>query len=204
VKRAATLVLLAASLFLPGPARAHGDPASDYLLTQKLFLPFDAKIDSGALHRLSKVVDGATNAGFKIRVALILTRGDLGTAFSLFDKPQRYAEFLGFELSFVYRDRLLVVMPTGYGFSVGGKKDRRASRLLAGLPRPGKNATKEVDAATAAVKRLAAASGVRLSVPSGSSSSTRDRITIGAAATAAIALTAAFVLYRRGRPAPKN
>jgi len=198
-KRAAIVFAVAASLVLPAAARANGDPASDYLLAQSLFLPFDARIDSGALSRFKEVVRDANGSGFRIRVALILTPGDLGTAFSLFGKPQRYAEFLGFELSFVYRDRLLVVMPDGFGFAVGGKKDNSATRVLASLRPPGKNATKEAEAATDAVRRLAAASGTRLAVPSGGSSSGRDRITIAAAATAAIALVAAFVLFRRGR-----
>jgi hypothetical protein len=198
-KRAAIVVAVVVSLVLPAGARANGDPASDYLLAQSLFLPFDARIDSGALNRLKEVVRDANSAGFRIRVALILTRGDLGTAFSLFGKPQRYAEFLGFELSFVYRDRLLVVMPDGFGFAVGGKKDNTAARVLASVRPPGKDATKEAEAATDVVRRLAAASGTRLAVPSGGGSASRDRITIAAAATAAIALVAAFVLFRRGR-----
>jgi hypothetical protein len=197
-KRAAIVAAVAAALLSPVAARANGDPASDYLLTEKLFLPFNAPIDRGVLNRLRTVVDEANAAGFKIRVALILTPGDLGTAFSLFGKPQRYSEFLGFELSFVYRGRLLVVMPDGFGYAVGGRKDS-AARVLASLPPPGKSATKEAEAATGALRRLAAASGIRLSIPAASDSSTRDRITIAAAATAAIALTAAFVLYRRGR-----
>jgi len=185
-------------LLLSASARANGDPASDYLLAQNLFLPFDARIDSGALSRLKGVVREANDAGFKIRVALILTRGDLGTAFSLFGRPQRYAEFLGFELSFVYRDRLLIVMPDGFGYAVAGRKDA-AARLLSALRPPGKTATEEAKAATDAVRRLAAAAGTRLAVPRGNGSSSRDRITIAAAATAAIALLAAFVLFRRGR-----
>jgi hypothetical protein len=198
-KRGAIIAAIIASLVLPATARSNGDPASDYLLTQNLFLPFGVRIDSGALNRLKGVLQNADRAGFKIRVALILTRGDLGTAFSLFGKPQRYAEFLGFELSFVYRGRLLVVMPAGFGYAVGGKKDSAAVRVLASLRSPGANATKEAEAATEGVRRLAAASGTRLAVPSGSDSSSRDRITIAAAATAAIALVAAFVLFRRGR-----
>jgi hypothetical protein len=190
----AALVLLCTA----AAARANGDPASDYLLVQSLFLPFDAKLDKDAVKQLSSVVRAADKSKFRIRVAIIKTRYDLGTAFSLFNKPQRYAKFLGLELSFVYRDRLLVVMPGGYGYAVGGDPDPKASRVLKRLPAPGPNATKEVEAATVAVHRLAAAAGYKIT-SSQSGSGTRDRITIAAAATAGIALTAAFVLYRRRR-----
>jgi hypothetical protein len=195
---AAVLVLLA----LPAVAHANGDPASDYLLVQKLFLPASTKIDQAEVNRLNALLTSAERDNFKIRVAVILSPADLGTAFSLYRKPQRYAEFLGLELSFVYRDRLLVVMPNGYGFSVRGKPDPKTSRLLQPLPPPGHDATQEVRGAQTAVRKLALASGHRLAVSSsGGSSSTRDRITIAAAATAGIALFAAVVLYRRQRRA---
>jgi hypothetical protein len=192
----ATLALLA----LPAVARANGDPASDYLLVQKLFLPFSTKIDRTEVKRLDATLTAADRDNFKIRVAVILSPSDLGTAFSLYRKPQRYAEFLGLELAFVYRGRLLVVMPNGYGYSVQGRPDPKASTLLKPLPPPGRDATKEVRGAEAAVRMLAVAAGHRLVVTKvGGSSSTRDRITIAAAATAAIALFAAIVLYRRQR-----
>ena len=136
-------------------------------------------------------------AHFRIRVALILSPSDLGTAFSLFRKSQKYSAFLGLELSFVYRDRLLVVMPNGYGYAVNGDPDPKASAVLKKLTAPGANATKEVQAAIVAVQGLAASEGHRLTVPKVGGSTSRDRITIAAAVTAAIALIAAFVLYRR-------
>ena len=98
---------------------------------------------------------------------MILSPSDLGTAFSLFGKPEKYAQFLGLELSFVYRDRLLVVMPNGYGFAVNGDPDPKATAVLKKLPPPGRDATKEVEAAIVAVQRLAAAAGHHLAVPKG-------------------------------------
>jgi len=191
-----------ALLALPAVAHANGDPASDYLLVQKLFLPASTKIDQAEVNRLNALLSSAERDNFKIRVAVILSPADLGTAFSLYRKPQRYAEFLGLELSFVYRGRLVVVMPNGYGYSVNGKPDPKTSKLLQALPPPGHDATKEVSGAQTAVRKLALASGHRLAVSSsGGGSSTRDRITIAAAATAAIALFAAVVLYRRQRRA---
>jgi hypothetical protein len=165
-----------------------------------VFLPFTTKIDSGAVKRLGAILRDADKQHLRIRVAVILSPSDLGTAFSLFGKPQKYAEFLGLELSFVYRDRLLVVMPTGYGYAVNANPDPKASTVLKKLPPPGRDATKEVEAAIVAVQRLAAAEGNRLAVPKSGGSASRDRLTIAAAVTAGVALLAAFVLYRRRPP----
>ena len=201
-KRLAVLVVVTACLCAPAAARANGDPASDYLLAQSVFLPFTTKIDNNEVQRLDALLRESQKSGFRIRVAVILSPSDLGTAFSLFEKPQKYAAFLGLELSFVYRDRLLVVMPNGYGYTVNSDPDPKASPVLKKLPPAGRNATKEVEAAIVAVQRLAAAEGHRLAVQKGGGSASRDRLTIAAAVTAAVALIAAFVLYRRReRPA---
>jgi hypothetical protein len=198
--RLVALLVAALVLSFPATAQANGDPASDYLLAQDVFLPFNAKIDADAAKKLNDVVAGADKAGYKIKVGLILSRYDLGTAFSLYNKPQRYAEFLGLELSFLYRGRLLVVMPEGYGFAVDGKPDPRSSRVLKPLPPPGRDATKLARSATTAVRRLAAASGHPVVLSKGGSE-TRDRIVIAAGAVAALALIAALVLFRRQRQA---
>lgn len=193
------LVIAVAALCLPNAASAHGDPASDFLLAQNAFLPFNAKVDAKAAKRLDDMLASADKAGFRIKTAVIVGPADLGTAFSLIHKPQRYAEFLGGELAPAYGHRLLVVMPNGFGYSVKGNPDPKAARLLKTIPPPGADVTKEVEAATLAVQRLAAAGGHRLVISSGGASQARDRITIAAAATLAIAAFAGFVLYRRRR-----
>lgn len=199
-KRLTLLAAAAVALGLPATACANGDPASDYLLVQKLFLPFAAKIDNTKVKQLNAVLTAADRANFPIRVAVILSPSDLGTAFSLYRKPERYAQFLGLELAFVYRGRLLVVMPNGYGYAVKGVPDPKVSKMLRRLAPPGRDATKEVVGADGAVRMLASAEGHRLVVEKvGGSSNTRDRITIAAAATAGIALFAAVILYRRQR-----
>ena len=166
-KRAVLLAAVAGALLSASVARANGDPASDYLLTQSVFLPFTQTIDQNEVKRLNALLKEANKQHYRIRVAIIMSPSDLGTAFSLFDKPQKYSEFLGLELSFVYRDRLLVVMPKGYGSSVNGDPDPKAAQVLKNLPPPGRNATKEVEAAIVAVQRLAAAEGHHLKVPQG-------------------------------------
>ncbi len=198
----AALVLLAA----PAVARANGDPASDYLLVQSIFLPFNAKVDPSASKELTDTIRAANEKGFKVRVAVIGSRYDLGTAFSLYNNAEKYAEFLGLELSFQYHDGLLVVMPNGYGYSIAGKQDPKGIQVVKDLPPPGKDATRQVQGATRAIRKLAAASGYQLPAGgTGGGSKTRDRITIAAGAVALAALLAAIVFWRRDRrrPAPE-
>jgi hypothetical protein len=196
IRGAATLLLLAGLLCLPAPARANGDPASHYLVGESRFLPFNTEIDQDAVERLDGVLREADEAGFKIKTALIASPLDLGTAFSLYRKPQRYAEFLGIELSFAYPGRLLIVMPNGFGYAVNGEPDARASRVLERIPPPGRNATREAEAATRAVVRLAAAAGHTVVVPKGGSEA-QDRIMIAAAVLLGLALVAGLALYHR-------
>jgi len=200
---ASRVAILVAVLLVAAPAvaRANGDPASDYLLVQSTFLPFNAKVDPAAAARLADTIRAADKAGFKIKVAVIGSRYDLGTAFSLYNKAQRYSQFLGLELSFQYAGNLLVVMPNGYGYSIKGKTDHAGVAVVQKLPPPGKDATKQVEAATRAIRKLSAASGHPLpaSVGGGGSSKTRDRITIAAGSLALAAVLAAIVFWRRDR-----
>ena len=115
-----TLALLCACLaaaVAAQAARADGDPASDYLLGSKVFLPYDAKFPAKQSAELTALVAAANTAGFKIRVAVIWSDYDMGSVTTLWRKPRTYAKFLGLELGFVYKQRLLVVMANGFGFN---------------------------------------------------------------------------------------
>src|SRR5205823_4449209 len=79
-------------------ARADGDPASDYLLGSKIFLPYDAKFPPQQSAKLTALVVAANRAGFKIRVAIIWSNYDMGSVTALWHKPRTYARFLGLEL----------------------------------------------------------------------------------------------------------
>jgi hypothetical protein len=192
----------AAALAFSPAALADGDPASDYLIGQKVFYSFDAGIPAKNAQRLNTMVANANRAGFPIRVALIRTNSDLGAAYQLYRKPQQYAQFLGQELRFVYRKRLLIVMPNGFGYAVAGKPVPAAKRSLDRIPAPGNDGGRLADAATVGVQRLARASGHDLPLPKASdNSATSDRIKIGAIAVTAAVLIAAAMLVRRGRKA---
>ena len=114
------MLLVAACVAATG-ARADGDPASDYLLTQQAFVSPNARVSTGDLARLSESLAVLRRAGYTIRVAVIQSRFDLGAVTVLDGKPGLYARFLSQELRFVYKRRLLVVMPNGYGVADDGR-----------------------------------------------------------------------------------
>ena len=155
---------IVAALACVPAALADGDPASDYLLSQQTFLPFDAKIPAGSSEQLAGLVRNANQDGYKIRVAVIATRYDLGAVTALWQQPKTYASFLAQEIAFVYRGPLLIVMPNGLGFHAPGGATKAGYRALASVrPTPGISGL--MTAAVSGVERLAAAHGVHARPP---------------------------------------
>jgi hypothetical protein len=161
------LVALAVSLVVAGSgllaasARADGDPASDVLATQALYLPQDAGLPPDEQAQIAALVHAAGGAGYPLRVALISSPADLGSVTELWRQPENYARFLGAELSLIYRGTLLVIMPNGYGVARVAGSVAGAPSSLAGLRAPGPDLA---TATVTAVRRLAAASGHDLPV----------------------------------------
>jgi hypothetical protein len=162
VQALALLAILAlAGASSAASAKADGDPASDVLATQSLFLPQDAAVPTRQATQLAAVLQEAARSGYPIRVALIASSTDLGSITELWNQPQSYAQFLGQELSLVYRGALLVVMPGGLGvYHVGGSAPVERGILSAAGPRAGIGA-----AALTAIRNLAAAAGHPLALP---------------------------------------
>ncbi len=139
---------------------ADGDPASDVLVSFQYFDPVDLNLPASTSAELSAVLAASARAGFPIRVAMIASQGDLGTATSLWREPGSYAHYLRYEISSFYGGQILVVMPDGFGLqgpssgphAVTGSE--AAVRALS--PGPG---VRLADAALSAVPRLAAAAG---------------------------------------------
>jgi hypothetical protein len=154
--------LAAVSGPLAGSARADGDPASDVLASQTLFLPQDAGVPANQRAQLGALLTAAQQSGYQIRVALISSPADLGSVTELWRQPQNYARFLGQELSLIYRGPLLVVMPNGYGPYRLASPLAAERSALAGLSAPGA----QLGTATlTAIQHLAAASGHTLTLP---------------------------------------
>ena len=181
-RRIAVLLLLAMLVAAPA-ARADGDPASDYLLSDQTFVPPDDGIPQGYAAQLLAAVTAAKARGYTIRVALIGAPYDLGSVGSLWKKPRDYTRFLGQELAFVYKGRLLVVMPNGLAISRNGKALPAEQRVVDRIPPPGKNGAALASAGTQGVLRLAANAGVVVPTPpltgdTSTPSSSSDRLKI--------------------------
>jgi hypothetical protein len=231
IARAATAVaiavvaacgLLAGGAWHPQAARADGDPASDVLLYQPVYFPYQPA-PAAVKRRLTGLVRSANSQGYQVRVAVIQSPRDLGSIPELFDKPSDYASYLSAELTSAWRNRVLVVMPGGYGLAqgasivnVGGvlkvRKTATAAAdqaVLRHLPRPaGSSSTALIDAAGRALRALAARHDVSLvaAIPSShtSTSGGRSRASeeLAAAISATVGLTAGLLWFLwRTRPA---
>ena len=142
---------LAATLVAP-PARADGDPASDVLPFDDVYLPLQP-VSAPLAQQLKDTVAAANKSGFTIKVALIATPTDLGSVPVLFGMPGQYAKFLGAELLALYKERLLIVMPAGFGLYLGGASTDAELASLSGI-KIGAGSDGLALAAIAAVKRL--------------------------------------------------
>ena len=183
-------------------ARANGDPASDFLLSRDVFIPGD--VDITRVNQLQTLVGDAKTRGFRIKVAVITTRADLGSVTALWRQPQKYAQFLAQELAFVYRGRLLIVMPNGFGIyrlNQATKKEKRVLERLSVAPGGDGMAA----SAVAAVEHLSAAQGVRvvprrLTTPSDPSN--QDRYIFLFVGAGVLLLMTILMLLRQLRSAP--
>ncbi len=128
---------------------------------QNLFAGSEVGLSVQQQVQLGALLKAAANRGFPIRVAIIGGTQDLGAVTELWREPRTYARFLGYELSLAYKQRLLVVMPNGFGFNWPGHSPASAYRVLAGIS-IGSGAAGLFDATEAAVGKLARADGVKL------------------------------------------
>jgi hypothetical protein len=200
--RTALLAVLAMVALAAAPlARADGDPASDVLIAQDVYLSYDRPSEKVA-KELAETVAAANKAGYRIKVAQIVSQNDLGLIQALWRKPKQYAPFLGRELLFVYKQTLVVVMPNGFGVFRNNDDISREAGLLSGI-RIGPGSDGLAEALTQAVRRLSAAAGHPISAGGGSKGSGwLDRVLIGVGA--AVLLGVLLVLgetFRRRRSA---
>ena len=179
-------------------AAADGDPGSDVLVYQPLFVAADAQVSIPDQLRLGGVLRSAARSGAPIRVAIVARRDDLGSVTALWRRPQAYARFLGIELSLAYRGPLLVVMPNGFGVSWPGHSSAAALAWVSGV-RIGQGGAGLVAAAQTAVERLDARRGVTLGP--GSVPRSRAPGTAGDASSVPTITTGPALVPRAARPA---
>jgi hypothetical protein len=196
---AAGVIAVVVAILLVQSALADGDPASDTLISQQLFLPLTVPYSLSKAGELSGILDNSKKKGFPLKVAVIARPADLGAVPSLFGRPRRYARFLGQEDYYFFKDMLLVVMPQGYGLykHAGVPPGDRAA--IAALPRPsGSSGDELIAAADTAVRKLAARRGLELSAGT-KSTRWRDRgvIVAGVLVLCAVAFGVRWVVRRR-------
>lgn len=160
VRRALVLAAVVAVGALLAPvSRADGDPASDTLLVQSVYFPYDTPSQSAEL-ALQHVVDGVYTHGNRVKVAVVFDQTDLGSIPSLFGHPTDYAHFLGIELHLWYVGPLLVVMPAGFGIYDGGRSTAPEEAILRSLHVDASSPDGLTRSATTAVQQLSAASAL--------------------------------------------
>jgi hypothetical protein len=157
---AAAVLLLAA----PSVARADGDPASDVLTEQPVFYGSALDLKSKPAAQLDALVKESKQRGYPVNVAVISRLEDMGSATFLYDDPDNYSDFLSGEIACCVKGRLLIVMPGGIGVAYIAHSSLADRKVIDGLAPPGK-VVNLLPAAIDGVVRLAAASGVKLSVP---------------------------------------
>jgi len=158
VRLLSALIVTILSLALPALASADGDPASDVLVSQPLFLPQDAATSFKQQSELDSLLSAAARVGYPIRVALIASSSDMGSVTELWRQPQTYSRFLGQELSFVYHGTLLVVMPNGSAVTEVARNGPTGPGAASAVQAPA-GVQGLVAVAMAEVQHLAAAAG---------------------------------------------
>lgn len=154
-------VLAVAAAFAVAPfALADGDPASDTLIYRNVFLPYPAPAKDASTE-LERQVAGAYSHGYRLKVAVIANTRDLGAIPSLFNKPQDYAKFLGFELQSYYVGPLLIVMPAGFGIWDGGRSTSAEHKVLSGMSVSGSSADDLASTGARVVGKLIAARALK-------------------------------------------
>jgi hypothetical protein len=152
--------LLALVFALAGTAAADGDPASDYLITTDSYVPYQGA-SKRSIAQLQAKIAAAFARSYRIKVAVIATKLDLGSVPSLFNKPQAYAKFLGQEIATAYVGPLLIVMPAGFGIYDGGRSTAAEGRVLKKLQVTGRSADALTLLAATTVQKLTAAKALR-------------------------------------------
>jgi MYXO-CTERM domain-containing protein len=157
------LAVAVALAVVPAPALADGDPASDVLLLQDVYLPYAPGVPRPLGTAITNLLKTTRKAGFPLKVAIIATPQDLGAVPQFFGKPQNYAPFLQREIAFNSKKPLLVVMAAGYGAAALPAGTETA---LQGLQPPAPNSGDSLGrAAIAAILRLAKAGGHPVPAP---------------------------------------
>ena len=157
MRRALATAVLLAVLAIPPAARADGDPASDVLLLQDVYLPYQPVVSKPVSNALNAAVKKLHADGYPLKVAVIATKTDLGSVPQFLGRPGPYASFLESEIKFNKAKPLLVVMEAGYGTAAMAPN---LAGSLSGLKKPASGSADALGrSAIDGVLKIAAAAG---------------------------------------------
>jgi hypothetical protein len=157
------LSVVAAFALAPASAMGDGDPASDVLLLQDVYLPYAPGVPAPLGKTITNLLKTTRKAGFQLKVAIIANRQDMGAVPQFFGRPQSYASFLESEIAFNTRKPLLVVMSQGYG--VAAMPAGTESALQGFAPPKDAGGDSLGRAAVAAIVKLSQATGHPVPAP---------------------------------------
>ena len=135
------------------------------LIQQNVFYGSRLDLRSKEAAQLMALTEQAKEKGYEIRVAALTVPEDLGAIGYLWDDPTNYADFLTAEIQSVYRERTLVVMPSGLGIWWRDHSTAREQQILDELGGPGEDASAVMPLAMDAIVKLAAARDIELTIP---------------------------------------
>lgn len=201
MRRAVVGALLLALLVTP-LAHADGDPASDILINDNVFLALESPQTNQKGRELEALTAAAAKHGFMLKVAVVRAPTDLGAVPQLYGRAEKYAKFLRTELTWVGFKGTLIVVMNGMpgGVAVVGPGAAAAEDRISRLSVPPRATLDQLaDVAIRSVHIVAAANRVSVAVPP-SSNQTRDRPIVGAALLAFVVLVlGASWRFRRNR-----
>jgi hypothetical protein len=180
-------------------AAADADPASDVLLVQNAFLPYQPATPPALAKALDQALTEIHATGLQLKVAIIGSPVDLGGIPELFGQVSRYAAFLETEISYRGPQPLLVVMPDGLSLQAAGPASALAGLTVdahqqsAGLART----------AVLAVERIAAARGHPIAAPAlGASGGGSTGLLLAAVVAVLLVAGGGFLVLRRRSTGP--
>jgi len=194
-------VVLTSMSAWPSQGWANGDPASDVLLGQDVFYPYQPRISSALEAALKTALRRASLTGLNLKVAIIESPEELGVVPKLFGHPQAYAQFLDREISFNRPQPLLVVMPAGFGVAAAGSQAALA-RVAVDTRQRAYGLTRSAILAVVALARARGRPIATPAIPPYSTSGTGTPALLIFGVPAALLILAGLVATRRGRSRP--
>jgi len=191
-----SLLVLVAGAVRAGAAAADADPASDVLLVQNAFLPYQPATPPLLAKALDQALTEIHATGLPLKVAIIGSPVDLGGIPDLFGQVSRYAAFLETEISYRGPQPLLVVMPDGLALQGAGPASALTGLAVDGHQQSGGLAR----TAVLAVERIAGARGHPIASPAlggGASGGSSAGLLLAAAAAVLLVIVGGLVVRRR-------